>query len=278
MTLSSSTATSGTLTVTIYYEPGNLERLRFEIEDTDAAASYVNVDRRSGGATTTPLRGAVELPLVAGVAEILEYEYVGDGSTNEYVVTTYDSSDVQVSTLDIDFVVNLAKTYIRSVLRPFLSVAVTVRELSAIERPARVGILPVKGRTLPVAITEVGGSRRLTLEVYSTDATVTESLDYVAASGDILLVQPPAACPVPHVYCVLAGSAVTSRPVRVTDSRMIELPLVEVAPPPATVAPTSVTYQGVLDTYATYQDLLDTGLTYAELAAQLSAPSEVIVP
>jgi hypothetical protein len=82
-------------------------------------------------------------------------------------------------TLD-DFLVSLPETsiftgsitpllggmvWLKSVARPFLNRQVTVVDYSDVERPARNGVFDVVGRSLPVSVSDVRGSRRWTLEV-----------------------------------------------------------------------------------------------------------------
>jgi hypothetical protein len=171
----------------------------------------------------------------------------------------------------------LTQVWLKSIARPFLNRPVTVTDWSDVERPSRAGIYPVKGRSLPVAVSDVRGSRSWTLEVRAGTASEARNLDVVLASGDPLYVHVPADGEVPGGY-VCVGDTSEGRPRPRTSRRIFQLPMTEIAPPGPDVVGATVTWQTVLSTYATWADVLAAHPTWADLLELIGDPGDVIVP
>jgi hypothetical protein len=171
----------------------------------------------------------------------------------------------------------LDQIWLKSVTRPFLNRRVVVTGWSDIERPDRGADFDAVNRTLPVAVTDVRGSRRYTLELYAGTHEDAQTMDYVLASGDVLFVHTPRDCEVPGGYVRVLGTGERRPHVR-ASSRVFALPVVEVAAPGPDVLAAISTWQTVLNSYATWADLLAANPTWADLLARVAPPSEVIVP
>lgn len=172
---------------------------------------------------------------------------------------------------------DLTSVWLKSIARPFLNRAVTVIDWSEIERPSRAGIFEVKGRSFPIAVSDVRGSRAWTLEVVTQTAADARDFDLVLASGDTLFVQTPDDCLVPGGYvCVETTSQRRSRPRG--QRHIFALPMVEVAAPGPDVVGATYTCQGVLNDYATCADVLADNPTCADLLENISDANDVIVP
>lgn len=205
---------------------------------------------------------------VAPVREVLRFTPEDiDGVLNIYRVA--GSTVSVVPTLD--------RVWLKSVARPFLNRAVTVFDYSEVERSARSGVFDVVGRSLPVSVSDVRGSRRWTLELLTETAGDAQDLDLLLASGDPLLVHVPADCGVPGGY-VEVGDARQRRTARRTERRVFELPCVEVAAPGPDVIGSTVTCQSVLNEYPTCQAVLDAHPTCLDLMELIGDPTDVVVP
>lgn len=169
------------------------------------------------------------------------------------------------------------RAWLKSISRPFLNRPVTVLDYSDVERPARGGLFDVPGRTAPLAVTGVRGSRRWTLEVLTDTAGAALDVDMILASGDVLLVQAPAGTDVPAGY-VQVGDTRQRRTSRLGARRIFELPLTEVAAPTADIVGSTATCQTVLNTYATCAALLAAHPTCLSVMELIGDPTEVIVP
>jgi hypothetical protein len=167
--------------------------------------------------------------------------------------------------------------WIKNPSRPSVNTPVTVTGWGDITRPDRGTEHDVVNRTLPVAVTDVMGSRRFPLTI--TTATLGEAadMDQKLATGEPVFIQAPsAACPVPTLYAVIKGVNQAKHSQR-TRRRFFELPLVEVAAPGSTVYGDTYTYNDVLADYASYNTVLSGNTSYSQLPDKVS-DNEVVVP
>lgn len=168
------------------------------------------------------------------------------------------------------------RVWVKSIPRPFLNRAVTVQDYSEITRSSRSGVFDVVGRSFPVAVTDVAGSRRWTLHLLAADLTEARLLDLLAASGDPLYIQVPLGCDVPGGY-VVVGDTTERRPARRSLRRILSLPCTEVAAPDAAIVGSTVTCATVLATYATCADVLLAHPTCLDLLTLIGDPDEIEV-
>jgi hypothetical protein len=167
--------------------------------------------------------------------------------------------------------------WFKSLARPFLNRAAIVKDFSEITRPARAGVFEVVGRSLPVAVSDVRGSRRWNLEVLTQTAAEAADFDLLLASGDPLFIQPPADSDVPGGY-VTVGDTSQSRPARKAVRRIFSLPCTEVVPPGPAVVGATVTWQAIINGFATWADVLAAFPTWADVLEYVADPEDVIVP
>jgi hypothetical protein len=168
------------------------------------------------------------------------------------------------------------QVWVKSIPRPFLNRAVVVQDYSEITRPSRSGVFDVVGRSFPVAVTDVAGSRRWTLHLLAANLTEARLLDLLAASGDPLYIQVPLGCDVPGGY-VVVGDTTERRPARRSLRRILSLPCTEVAAPDSSIVGSTVTCATVLATYATCADVLLAHPTCLDLLTLIGDPDEIEV-
>ncbi|MFF5992578.1 hypothetical protein [Prauserella flavalba] len=172
----------------------------------------------------------------------------------------------------------LQQVWIKNIARPFLNRAVVVNDFSNVQRQSRNGVFQVVGRSLPVAVTDVRGSRSYDLVVIAETLAESDDLDLVLAAGDPVFVHVPPNCPVPRsMYAVVGNVSIARRSTRGVR-RYHTLPLTEVAPPGPDIVGASITYQGILSAFGTYADLLAANATYEDVVERIGDPGEVIVP
>lgn len=170
--------------------------------------------------------------------------------------------------------------WLKSIARPFLNQRVTVinRNEVRMSRGARVGVFPVVGRTMPVAVSDIRTSREWTMYVQTYTQTEADNLDLILASGDTLLVQVPGECTsVPAGYVAVGDVDTVNHPLRPLRKTWT-LPMTEVATPGPDVVGAQSTWQSVVNTYATWADVLLDKATWADLLELVGSPSDVIVP
>jgi hypothetical protein len=171
--------------------------------------------------------------------------------------------------------------WLKSIARPFLNQMVDVVQTSqvAITRPARTGVFDIVGRSMPVAVSDLRGSKHFTMLIRTLTAAAAQELVLLLAAGDVILIQVPAACAdlVPAGYVEVGDTTEEWHPLRPLR-RTHALPCTEVATPGPDVVGAAVTWQTVLNTYATWADLIAAKATWADVLTLIGSPSEVIVP
>jgi hypothetical protein len=170
---------------------------------------------------------------------------------------------------------SMDRVWLKNPRRPNLNTKVTVTDWGTISRPARAGIFDVISRTMPVAVTDVRGSRRYELTVTTSDLGGAEELDARLAQGDPVLLHVPQGAPFPGMYAVV-GDVDIDRHSKRTLRRFFKLPLTEVAAPPGTVYSQTATYADILAAYATYAAVVAAEPTYSDVLDYIAPAGDVI--
>lgn len=245
---------------------------------------HATVDRTTDGVTYTVVRGASDVGITTGceLERIVDdYEFpVGVPIT--YRIRSLTTEDSVLATFTCQIQVDLDQVWLKSIGRPFLNQDVNcVLNPTPITRPARNSINPIVGRSYPVAVTDLRGSRRVPLRVVTQTTEERQDLDLLLASGDPIFVHTPVGHPLPTMYAVVEDTT-EARPVSNRDCnhdwRLWDLPLVEVAAPGPDVVGSTSTWQTVVNTYATWADVMVAHPTWADLLELVGDGSEVIVP
>ncbi|MBB4689830.1 hypothetical protein [Amycolatopsis jiangsuensis] len=172
----------------------------------------------------------------------------------------------------------LDSAWIKNPQRPSLNRKVTVSGVSEITRPSRSGTFDVVGRTLPVAISDVQGSRRYTLTVMTRTLAEAADFDQAFASGlPVFLQAPELDAVVPTLYASV-GEVTLRRGQSVrAPRRYFDLPLTECAAPASTVYGNTYTWADVVADYPSWSDVLENVATWSNLI-DLVSDNEVVVP
>ena len=170
--------------------------------------------------------------------------------------------------------------WFKSINRPFLNQIVQIVAGSSISftRPARSGVNGVKGRSMPVAVTDVRLAPNTTVMVRTENTDDTQTMEYLLASGDVVFVQVPHGCrTVLSGYFVIGDASEDFHPLR-PNRVTFTLPMTQVAGPGPYVVAAESTWASVLAAYATWSAVLADNPTWADLLARRGDPAEVIVP
>lgn len=250
-----------------------LSRVRLAATALDDGAEAL-FERSPNGVRWTTVRGGSAVEITPGdTAALDDYEFAA-GVVNHYRVTA--GADVFTTTITPA----QAAVWLKSISRPFLNRAVAVVEHGDITSAARNGVFPIKGRSYPVAVTDVRLARQWALVVKADTVSDADALDLVFAAGDPLYVQVPATgrlSTVPGGY-VVVGDVKRSRFGRVSERRWFELPMTEVAPPGPEVVGATATWESLIAEFGTWAAVLAEFGSWAEVAEHVSDPSVVIVP
>ncbi|PWR08569.1 hypothetical protein DKT68_15240 [Micromonospora acroterricola] len=223
-------------------------------------------------ALTTGTKVGIRTIIDAGSTNTLPFTYTLDDFLVTVPFRTIYSGSVTPA---------LGGVWLKSLARPFLNRQVTVRDVSEVIRRSRAGVFDVVGRSFPVAVTDVRGSRQWTLDLSTYSEQDRSDLDLLLASGDVLLVQvPPAAgrlSATPAGYVVVGDTREITPPTLDLAMRVFSLPCVEAAAPGPDVVGATSNWQTVLNTYATWADLLTAHATWGSVLELVGDPEDVIV-
>lgn len=248
---------------------------RVRINADNLTAPTVAVERRTDESMRwVTVRGGVDVAPSAGVVVLDDYEFSPD-IPNHYRVVDGDVTYVDTITPQIDGV------WLKSPTLPFLNRRINVQSFSEITRPARGGIFEIDGRSYPVAVSSVRGSRRWSMQVYTRTAVDAMHLSILLASGDILFIQTPRSgleSMVPGGYVMVGDTSEEIYSAGTEPVTVFDLVCTEVAPPGPDVAGAPLVWQTVLNAYSTWQAVIDAHETWADLLTLIGSPTDVIVP
>lgn len=241
-------------------------RVRIEAFTFPDVVTAMRVSSRIVGRTWQLLRGGL-VPVIGGLAvrPVDDFEYAA-GYVTEYLIEGLDEAEAVRTSAVVSRDGAGDRPWLKFIANPASNTRVVlVDEPVRISRPARTALYDVQGRSDPVVVSDVHGSRRLTVRVVVDTPAAAEQLDATLALGVPLYLQVPPGGPVPSVYATV-GDYEWEPPTRTSPRSIFTLPLTEVAAPPPTIAGAFATYQTVLDTYPTYEAVLAAVATYRELA------------
>lgn len=264
------------MSVTLAYD-GNLARVRISAT-VGGGVVHAVADRSVDGIRWTTVRGGGQLTPSTGTVRVDDYEFP-PGQPITYRVRGLSAVGVALSTETAQITAAIDRVWLKSVARPYLNTAVMPTGHPEVSRKGRAGVFEVKGRSLPVVVSEVRGGLQWTLGVRTETPAAAHRLDLLLASGDILFVQVPAGSDLPGGY-VSVGDVPQRRisPVPADLRRVWTLPMTEAATPGPDVVGFTATWAGILADFATWADVLAAFPTWADLLEYVSAPETVIVP
>lgn len=248
-----------------------LSRVRLAATALDDSSTAL-FERSPNGVRWATVRGGTAAAVDgADTAAVDDYEFAPN-VVNHYRVTA--GADVFTTSITPE----QDAVWFKSIIRPFLNRAVSVVGHGDITRPARNGVFPILGRSLPIAVTDVRLARQWTMTVKADSISDADALDLVFASGDPLYVQvPPDGRDIPGGY-VVVGDTDRRRYGHLSARRWFDLPMTEVAPPGPEVVGATVTWESLVAEFGTWADILAEFGTWADVAEYVASPDTVIVP
>lgn len=270
------------------YVPDQFFRLRFKVQGGFLYAKVWDPTEDEPGNWQVTFADS-ELP---GGSRVAPRSYSAFGNTNtnpDMLFDNFHSLDIGSNpTHSILETANVTptqtETWLKFPLRPFLNRVVNHCDWTEEVRPARGSVFEILGRRDPVAVTEVRGSRRFTSILAAEDASEADDIELSLSFGGVIFLQTPG----DRTVCSLTRRAqpkplyafvgdVTIRHLRGVAPYIIELPLIEVAPPSPELAAVSVTWLGIQNAFATWGDVISTFPTWLDVISYLSDPSDEVV-
>lgn len=257
-----SISTAGQVGVESLLATGNTNTLPVDLS-RDSFSVTVEVERSTDQVRWTAIRG---LSALLGAFVVDDYEFAAN-------VTNYYRAAGETANITP----NMTDVWLKSLARPFLNRKVTVVDWSDVERSSRSGVFPIVGRSFPVAVTDLHGSRRWTLDVLAQTVQGATDLDLLLSTGEVQFVHVPAAERVPGGYVAL-GDTSERRPGRRSIRRVFSLPLTEVAAPGPDVIPAVGLWSTVVNTYSTWSAVLAAHSTWNDVLQLVGSPADIVVP
>ncbi|MHA6626878.1 hypothetical protein ACU61A_15695 [Pseudonocardia sichuanensis] len=247
---------------------------RFRVDAFTFAASVVRVrvSRRvlASGARWQVVRGGV-VPVVDGfpLRPVDDYEYPA-GEAVEYLVEGLASAegqpDVVVQSARLSRAARVESVWLKFLPAPALNRRLTLVGWSPVRRDARATAFDVEGRSDPVVVSDVHGSRRVTITVKTETPDERDTLDAALAEGLPCFFQAPASVALPSLYASVGPyewRTVGHRSLRA----FFEIELVEVAPPTFAISGSFPTWQTILDDYRTWEQVSADELSWRGVVA-----------
>lgn len=254
-----------------------LSRIRLAASALGATATTATFDRTTDGVRYTTVRGGSAVVVAALAASVDDYEFI-PGVANTYRLRSYTAGGVLLATATAVITQDLTSAWLKIPAAPFLNRAVTPSVRIVTSRKSRGGVFDVVGRSFPVAVGDVRGSREFTLKLRTASSSDERDLDYAFATGEVIFLQAPAAQDQFPTGYFAVGDIQRAPESRYSEVRVWDLPLTEVAAPGPDVVGSSYTCASVLFEYATVADMLAGNATIGDLLNRTGTPAEVIVP
>lgn len=192
------------------------------------------------------------------------------------------SIEPQTQTQTSSITPTLDAVWIKHVGSPFLNRSYECTpNVSSITRDERTAIFEIIGSSYPVAVTDLRASREISFDVITRTYQEHVDFDLILGLGEVVFIHTPAEHPIPTMYAVIKRTTerrpLLGRPCN-DDWRIFTLPLREVRAPGSDVCGSTVTWQGVINSYATWQDVMDNESSWFDLLQNIGSPEDVIVP
>ncbi len=225
-----------------------------------ATAVTVTITRTDPGGQQTIVRGADRAALSGGEFFVVDSE-APLGVEVTYVAVGYSVGGAVVvvsPTVAVTIPVERAQVWLKDPGSPSLAVSPLIVTMPAVTREVRRGIYHVAGAEMPVIRSDVRQSETGTMVLHTQTLPEAAALDYLFASGSVLLFQADPDLGIEQFY-FSAGTVDQSRldPRNGFDPRRdFEIDYIKTSPPVGGTG-TAVTWQDAITAYLTWQDAID---------------------
>jgi len=250
------------------------ERGRIRVSAAGLAANVVRVvvySRPLGTRRWTVVRGGkVTVTAGAMARPVDDYEYRAGGGM-EYRIDALSNLEGQpedvVQTAIVSVSDTEARTWLKFIPAPWTNIPVElVVDDWELSRDARSTVHEVSGQSPPIVVSDVHTSTRTAVRFKTGTDEALAKLRHALGQGAPAYLQVPDAVPLPTMY-VSVGKFVSRRwGGRESRKYVTTVDIVEVAAPPPSVVPGTITYGALSGLYATYGELDGVFSTYGELA------------
>lgn len=259
--------TDGFLIASLAYD-GDRGRITVDAFTFAAVVTQARVRRRRvAGGQWEDVRGgtvAVVSGLLARAVE--DYEFPA-GVPIEYRIEGLTDGGQVAQAATVRTTAAAGEVWLKFIANPALNrPIVLINDPWQIERESRTGLFDVQNRSDPIVVSDVHSSRRVSIRIKAEDQAEADALDAALSLGIPCYLQVPPEVPLPTMYASI-GSYRMSRPTWQSRRWIFEVPLTEVAAPPAAVTGAFATWSTVLARYTTWEQVAAEVGSWRELAA-----------
>lgn len=257
-----------------------LARVRLSGTGLPANTDHATIRRYDNAALTNPVGvrgGAITGLTSASTITLDDYEFT-DAVANRYEALIYDAAGTLLATWTVTITPTLNGVWLKNVARPYLNRLVEVFNYEDVTTPTRSGVFDIVARRLPVAVTELRGSRRVNIVLLARTTAAVRELEDILSFGDPVFLHTPATSLVPGPMHAVIGDVTESLGGRHQEQRRyLTLPLTEVGAPDPVIVGATITWAGVTAAYATWSALIAARPTWLALLESISAPTDEMV-
>lgn len=223
------------------------------------------IERVHADGTTYPVRGGDPATMCTAWAR-WDYEAPLDQEVTYRATSTERAGSVATS--DPVTVSSSGRHWLKSVSKPSLNMAVTVRDRGTRQQPARAGKVEPPLRPDPIYVYQVRATDKGTIALYASDQATETTIRAMLADGGPLILQYPAVAGGESLWLMVdtVGYNPVSR-ITVDLQREIALPFDVIGRPDgAALGDPDSSYDAVSDTYLTYGQVAAAAGSYLELS------------
>lgn len=244
-------------------------RVRVNALGMAPAAIRVVVDARPAGTSRWRTVRGGKVAVAAGefARPVDDYEY-RSGAVMQYRITALSSPEnspdvvVHSKILTVDDIGQ--STWIKFIASPYLNKKVEFSSHSEVTRASKNATFSVRGRELPIGVTDVHDGRQMTVKVITQTVAARDALDSALGAGAPIFWQTPVALACPTMYATVGNYSWRALS-RTSHRAEFTIPLSEVGAPPASIVGTGLTWSVVTATYGSWSELVDTFGSWREL-------------
>lgn len=255
-----------------------------------------NVPGINGG-TANPLSGVVHAVEVrngiSGAAVANPYFYTLPHRTTSFVDTAGRTWTINGAAADVGVITTQSATitpslggqiWLKLIRFPSLNRIIDCANIGDIQRPARLGVFPILGRRLPIAISDLRGSRRFPLTVVTEGLDDTDEFDHAVQAGGVWFIHAPPEqdiecdriSAIPSTYVEFEANTTQRRIGAGGNKWAWDLPCVEVAAPGPDLVGITITWASVVAMWASWTTEIADNASWSDLL-QVEAPPDSLL-
>lgn len=196
-----------------------------------------------------------------------------------------DAEIVGPEQLSNSIIPELDEIWLKSIRYPFLNRPVECTNYENITRAFRGGIFPVQGRSMPIAVTDLRGSRQFQITVITQTLEQARDMDLILAANQVMFLHIPKEDPltcgrvsaVPGGYVAIEPTTVQRRAFPGSSIYAWDLPCTEVVQPGPDIIGTTLTWGTVFNLYGSWEALIASNPTWIDLFQTVGSPEDLVI-